>query len=151
MPAATQDHATAYGYLTLNGIDPIQAGYTDGVLPSCTAPCPATPGTSFPNLRNGTYTAWSILRVVTSASGVNLISAKLLVTVMQENVNSSVPDFVSFSAVGSDPGLRYYRSHFLQAGVSPNNGLSSEKEAGGDMGGCIEPVGLAPGVLSCHQ
>src|SRR5580700_10757797 len=28
---------------------------------------------------------------------------------------------------------------------------SGEKEAGGDMGGCIEPVGPAPGVLSCHQ
>jgi hypothetical protein len=53
--------------------------------------------------------------------------------------------------VGTDPGLKYYRSHYLQSGVAPNNGLSGQTEAGGDMGGCIEPVGPAPGVLSCHQ
>ena len=139
-----------YGYLTLNGIDPIQTSYSNGELPTCTAPCPLPAGTSFPNVRNGTYPAWSTLRVVTNASGVNLTTTKQLVVAIQDNVDS-VPDFVPFAAVGSDPGLQYYRSHFLQSGVSPNNGLSSEKEAGGDMGGCIEPVGPAPGILSCHQ
>jgi hypothetical protein len=141
-----------YGYLTLSGIDPIQTTYTNGELPACNpSPCPATPGASFPNLRNGSYKAWSVLRVVTNASGINLTNTKLLVTAIQDNVNSSVPDFVPFSAVGGDPGLKYYRSHYLQSGVTGNNGLSGEKETGGDMGGCIEPIGPAPGVLSCHQ
>lgn len=61
-----------YGYLTLTGVDPTQASYTNGELPVCTAPCPLAPGTSFPNLRNGTYSAWSVLRSVTDASGANL-------------------------------------------------------------------------------
>jgi len=148
--------SSSYGYLTLNGVDPIQASYTGGQLPVCTSSagsgvCPATPGTSFPNLRNGKYRSWSIVRVVTDASGINLTNTKLLVVAIQDNINTTVPDFVPFNAVGSDPGLKIYRSHFLQSGVSPNNGLGGQKEAGGDMGGCIEPVGPPPGVLSCHQ
>ena len=83
--------------------------------------------------------------------GVNLTNSSILVTAIQDNVNSTVPDFVPFKAVGDDPGLRYYRSHFLQSGQTPNNGLSGEREAGGDVGGCIEPVSAAPGILSCHQ
>jgi hypothetical protein len=112
---------------------------------------PATPGSSFPNLRNGTYRSWSVLRVVTDASGINLSNTKILVNAIQNNVNTTTPDFVPFTAVGGDPGLKYYRSHYLQSAVQPNNGLSGQKESGGDVGGCIEPVGPAPGVLSCHQ
>jgi hypothetical protein len=143
--------STNYGYLTLNGVDPIQSSYSNGELPACTAPCPVPAGTSFPNLRSGAYTAWSVLRVVTNASGTSLTATKQLVSAIEANVNGSVPDFVPFSPVGGDPGLQLYRSHYLQSGVSPNNGLSSQKEAGGDMGGCIEAVTPAPGILSCHQ
>lgn len=148
--------SNSYGYLTFNGVDPIQASYSGGQLPVCTSSqgsgiCPAAPGTSFPNLRNGTYRAWSVLRLVTDATGINLTNAKLLVSAIQNNVNTTVPDFVPFNAVGGDPGLKFYRSHYLQSGVQPNNGLSGQKETGGDVGGCSEPVGPAPGVLSCHQ
>jgi hypothetical protein len=142
---------TSYGYVQLDSVDPISTSYTNGELPTCTAPCPATPGASFPNLRNGKYRAWSVLRVVTDVSGVNYTTTSALVTSIQANINATVPDFVPFKAVGGDPGLKYYRSHYLQSGVSPNNGLSGQTEAGGDMGGCIEPVGPAPGILSCHQ
>jgi len=143
--------STSYGYLTRNGVDPIQATYTNGELPTCASPCPVTPGTSFPNLRNGTYKDWTVVMAVTNASGINLTRTKLVVTAIQDNLNTTVPDFVPFKAVGGDPGLKYYRSHYLQATVSPNNGLSGQKEAGGDVGGCIEAVGPAPGILSCHQ
>ena len=140
-----------YGYLQLDGVDPISATYSNGELPTCTAPCPKTPGARFPNLRSGKYRAWSVLRVVTDVSGVNYANTSALVISMQENINSTVPDSVPFKVVGSDPGLKYYRSHYLQIGVAPNNGLSGQTEAGGDMGGCIEPVGPAPGTLNCHQ
>jgi len=157
-----------YGYLTLNGVDPLQPEpysggsfpfiTSGGELPVCTSStgvsgvCPASPGTSFPNLRNGTYPAWSVLRVVTNASGVNLTNTKVLVTAIQDNVNSTVPDFVPFVAVGGDPGLQLYRSHYLQSSVAPNNGTApGSKEAGGDMGGCIEPLVKTAGILSCHQ
>jgi ABC-type phosphate transport system substrate-binding protein len=140
-----------YGYLKLNGVDPIQSSFSTGQLPKCTAPCPKAPGTSFPNLRNGTYRSWSVLRVVTDASGTNLTNTQALVTAMQNIVNSTVPDFVPFKPAAGDPGLSKYRSHYLQSGVAPHNGLGGQKETGGDVGGCIEPVGPPPGVLNCHQ
>jgi ABC-type phosphate transport system substrate-binding protein len=146
-----------YGYLTLDGIDPIQSSYSTGELPVCVSStgvsgvCPAPAGSTFPNLRNGTYKAWSMLRVITNASGVALTNTVLLVNAIQNNVNTTVPDFVPYGSVGGDPGMQYYRSHFTQEGYGPNNGLSAEKETGGDMGGCIEPVTSAPGVTGCHQ
>ena len=140
-----------YGYLTVDGVDPINAFYADGILPTCTAPCPATPGTSFPNLRNGTYDKWSILRVVTD--GVGTPATQSLVSGIQANINSTVPDFVPYAPVGQDPGLQLYRSHFFQSGVQPSNGLPGDSpEAGGDVGGCVRPLSdPAPGVLGCQQ
>ena len=83
-------------YVTLDGVDPIQSSYTNGQLPTCIAPCPVTPGTSFPHIRDGSYRAWTIVRVVTDASGPNLANAQTLVTQAQSVVNSTVPDFVPF-------------------------------------------------------
>ena len=100
----------AYGYITLNNVDPIFASYgpqsstglgydpgqpaTAGTLPgaanlpaSCGGafPCPENQiwagGLSFPNLRNGTYPAWSILRLV--SNGTPLTNAKALVKASQ--------------------------------------------------------------------
>jgi hypothetical protein len=147
--------STSYGYLTRNGVDPIQATYTTGELPTCASPCPQTPGTSFPNLRNGTYKDWTVVMAIAPASGVELTRAKVLVTAIQDNLNSTVPDFVPFIKVGgpggTDPGLTIYRSHYLQSGYAPDNGLSGQKESGGDVGGCVEKTGPAPGILSCNQ
>lgn len=132
--------ATGVGrYVTLDGVDGIQSAYSGGVLPLCTAPCPATPGTSFPHLRDGSYRAWSILRVVTDASGANFTNTKALVTAAQNEVNATVPDFVPADATADgDPGMPYYRSHFKVTGVTgnPNDGNGSGAEKGGDVGGC---------------
>jgi len=80
--------STKYGYLTIDTIDPIFAQYgpggsdpgqpaaANGELPACSASKNGTSGqgclpgdvwnsgNSFPNLRNGTYRAWSLLRTV---------------------------------------------------------------------------------------
>jgi ABC-type phosphate transport system substrate-binding protein len=146
-------NSPSYGYLKLDGVDPIFSSYSNGELPACTAPCPASPGTSFPNLRNGTYRSWSVLRVATDASGTNNTNVKNLVTAMDNEIDLTVHDFVPFSSSqgGKEPGLLYYRSHYTQSGVAPNNGLGGQKESGGDVGGCIEKVGPPPGVLNCHQ
>ena len=61
-------------YITLNSIDPINATYSTGALPACPVvsgqySCPIAGGKSFPNLRNGTYKAWSIYRAVTDSAG----------------------------------------------------------------------------------
>jgi len=144
--------SASYGYLTRNGVDPIQASYTNGEIPACASPCPVTPGTSFPNLRNGTYLDWTIVMVVTNSSGVNLTKAKVVVTAIQDNLNTQVPDMVPFVAVGGDPGLTLYRSHYTQAGYAPSNGLGTTKESGGDVGGCVETrTSTPPGILNCHQ
>jgi len=147
--------ATGAGkYLTLNGVDPITTTYSNGILPTCTAPCPKAAGTSFPNVRKGTYRSWSLLRVVTDASGANFTAVSTLVTNAQNDVNGTVPDFIPYKTTnGSDPGFskELYRSHYLQSGVAPRNGLSGQTEAGGDVGGCIEHVVPAPGVLNCRQ
>jgi hypothetical protein len=106
-----------------------------------------TGGLSFPNLRNGTYPAWSIVRLV--SNGTPLGAAKVLVTHSQKFVVDDVPDYVpALKTVGvtkTDPGLTVQRSHYQQydgagnfLGAAPVNAIA--KEAGGDMGGCIVPT-----------
>ncbi len=158
---------SAYGYITLNGVDPIFASYTggdpgqpgNGTLPaaanlpaSCGAsfPCPENQiwsgGLSFPNLRSGAYGSWSIVRLVSTTSSKALTNANALVKHSQGFVVSSVPDYVPFkkTVAGSitDPGLKYLRSHYQQYdGSGALLGAApvnkGTNEAGGDMGGCI--------------
>jgi len=132
----------SYSYLTLDSVDPLfgNPGYVAGMLPSCTLPCPAAPNTTYKNLRNGAYRSWSMLRAVTDAQGANNTNTANLVSSAQNNINLEVPDFVPYIATGGDAGMQFYRSHFTQSGVSPNNGLPFSEpsaEAGGDVGGCI--------------
>ncbi len=147
-----------YGYLTLDGVDGIFHLYgstidpgqpaTPGVLPSasnlpsaCSGAFPCAEGKiwkgnlSFPNLRNGSYRAWSTLRLI--SNGTALSATELLVDGAQTYVVNSVPDFVPAQKVGaSDPGLPLLRSHYLQEGVAPVN-VSTAGDKGGDVGGCI--------------
>jgi ABC-type phosphate transport system substrate-binding protein len=115
-------------YLTVDGVDPIQASYTNGTFPTCSQPpCPGR--LTFPNVKNGTYPAWSILRAVTVTpvpSGVGtLINAAIA-------ESTQIPDFVPAT------GLTVFRSHYLQSGVAPHNGHKlGSPEAGGDMGGAV--------------
>ena len=164
-----------YAYLTLSNVDPIFASYgpqkatgagydpgqpaTAGVLPAAanlpaacggTFPCAENEiwqdGLSFPNLRNGTYPAWSLLRLV--SNGTPLKNAEALVKASQQVVVTSVPDYVPFvkTVAGSftDPGLLYLRSHYQQydgagtlIGAAPVN--KGTGETGGDLGGQILP------------
>jgi hypothetical protein len=122
----------AYKYLQLGGVDPINATYTNGALPGCPVVngsynCPITAGQSFLNLRNGTYPAWSIYRMITDYSGQTNVAT--LVTQAQKSVNIAIPDFVPFTPVcavspsgSNDPGLDVYRRHFVPTTVqtTPN-------------------------------
>ncbi len=163
----------AYGYVTVNGVDPIFANYNasttaasydaaqpkGGELPGqpdlealaktngyCSAatgyPCEEnqiwTDGLSFPNLRNGAYPSWSLLRAIAATNGGQLTALNTLVGNAQKNVVNSVPDFIPYKAVTcvtgtastdcpdgevKDPGLLVERAHYLQydgAGVSIN-------------------------------
>jgi hypothetical protein len=147
-----------YGYVTLNGVDPIFHKYgstidpgqpsTAGVLPaaanlpaSCGSafPCPEksiwSGNLSFPNLRNGSYRAWSTLRLV--SDGTALANVKLIVSTSNTFAVNSTPDYVPFAKVSTtDPGLFLLRSHYTQEGVAPVN-IATSGDKGGDMGGCI--------------
>jgi hypothetical protein len=148
----------SYGYLTLDGVDGIWHQYgttidpgepaTAGELPaaanlpaSCSGafPCPEnkiwTGNLSFPNLRNGSYRAWSNLRSI--SNGTALAALQLLVKSSNSYVVTSTPDYVPATKVGTtDPGLPLLRSHYLQEGVTPVN-VSSTGDKGGDAGGCV--------------
>ena len=142
-------------YVTLDGVDPINQGYgsyvSDGVtyapgqLPLCLAPCVAAGGTSLPNVRNGSYGAWSIIRAVTDATGVNLTRTQALVTAAQNEVNNTTADFVPFVCTDTtglctgEPGLSVFHSHFTPTGVAgtPHNGNTSSAESGGDVHGAV--------------
>ena len=151
-------NSASYGYLTLNGVDGIFHKYGTkidpgqpaiaGALPSnatlptsCAGDFPCAESKiwsgnlSFPNLRNGSYRAWSTLRIVSNATA--LSNAKLLVTGAQTYVTTTVPDFVPALKVGAtDPGLTLLRSHYTQSGVPPVN-IAVAGDKGGDAGGCI--------------
>lgn len=158
---------TKYGYITLNGVDPIFASYgttldpgqpaVAGELPaaanlpaSCAGAFPCSEhdiwanGFSFPNVRNGTYRAWSLLRLV--ATGTASTNAVALITASNKFVVNAVPDYVPFKTVTgtTDLGTKLLRSHYQQKdgagtllGKAPVN---EPAEAGGDMGGAIIPT-----------
>jgi hypothetical protein len=128
-------NSAKYGYLTLDGVDPLQTTYTDGTIPSCTAPCGVAPNTSFPHLRDGTYRSYTIVRAISFGTSVDP-NLQNLVTNAQNDVDSIEPDFVSFIATpNGDTGLGHYRSHFTASGVAPSN----VNDKGGDVGGVIFP------------
>ena len=139
-------------YATVDGVDPFNASYGSntfqsvsygpGQLPACNAPCPLPNGTSFPNVRNGSYPVWNIVRLITDASGVNKTNAQALITAAQAEVNAKVPDFVPFvcntnTKCSGEPGLTVFRSHYAIAGIATKaaNGNNTAAEAGGDIGG----------------
>jgi len=172
-------------YVTLNGIDPIfhhhvnaaggtaldpgQPNTTYGQVPSAAdTPCGAFPcredqiwagHLSYPNLRSGQYTAWSVLRLI--SDGATLATVKSLVTASQTYAAINTPDFVPGVAVAAsgtfkgDPGLQLLRSHYQQydnsgatIGLGPIDD-SATGDRGGDVGGCIEH--FTPGATGYNE
>lgn len=112
---------SAYGYATINGVDPIFASYgnqvktgtpldpgqpnTPGTMPgastlpaSCSGAFPCSEaviwagGLSFPHVRDGSYKSWSIIRAVAYASALG--NVRNLVKGAQVSAVDDVPDFV---------------------------------------------------------
>lgn len=183
-----------YGYIELNGVDPIfqiyniptglagydpgqLAGTTSGTLPlntpcgtgSAAFPCQESKiwanGFSFPNVRNGTYRAWNILRTLSTGAAETQVG--YVIKASQAYVVSSVPDYIPYTAVTcnatsvpscsptvSDLGLKLLRSHYEQRfGNGTKIGTATVKntstEGGGDMGGFIIPNTI--GVTTYEQ
>jgi hypothetical protein len=131
-----KSNPSQYGYFTLDNVDPLNMTYVDGTIPACTAPCGVAVNTSYPHLRDGTYRAWTIVRVIDAAGGDANVDD--LVTHAQDDVNSVEPDFVSWNATpDGDNGMTFYRSHFTADGVAGVNSETANDERGGDVGGKI--------------
>jgi hypothetical protein len=131
---------TTTKYITVDGVDPINAEYTAGVYPTCTAAsyeadfgCPNVP---FTNVINGSYPIWSVYRAVTASPTPSFVSTILAAA---ETSSTTAFDFAPLTS------LQVFRSHYLQDGVAPSNGHSSVStapytaytEAGGDVGGAV--------------
>jgi hypothetical protein len=108
-------------------------------------------GFSFPNLRNGTYRSWSLLRLV--STGTPSANAVALAKASNKYVVINTPDYVPAAAVtgavGTDGkaiaelGLKLVRSHYQQKdgnNVALGKAPTNVPEAGGDMGGMIIPT-----------
>jgi hypothetical protein len=134
-------------YLTVDGIDPLQQVWTDGLVP--TSGNGLLGNVSLANVRNGSYPIWSKLRFVATPTGVT--GATALASGAASFVSPTQPDFIPTSQ------LEIVRSHFappydhssslnvdfLSSGTDvPSNGTGvsscgSNPEAGGDVGGLV--------------
>lgn len=154
-------------YLQVDGVDPIQQVWSDGLVP--TAGNGLLGDVSFANVKNGSYPIWSKLRLVaTTASGKT--GAAALAAAGQNFISPTQPDFVPTSQLlitrshfappfnanlsTTNPGYAdYYNVNFqsaiLTSGATypnqPANGTGNcntgvtvaTPEAGGDVGGLI--------------
>jgi len=173
----------SYGYLTLDGVDPIFASYNSGApgqpgngeLPACTPPNCNTNAIwgagnpSFPNLRNGTYRAWTVLRGLcdtalptceTDPYGTAALISNLQADISNPTSAEAVADFVPIGQVqyvhahyNIVPGAEHadpFAYYFDQPPVGTAGTLTLDvassapgAEQGGDAGGCTLPINVA--------
>jgi hypothetical protein len=153
--AANVAGLTNVKYLMVNGVDPIQNSYTNGVLPSSGAagdPCAGSVTTcpantiTFKGLNNGDYQLWEPLHIVSATPTPALVTSLIAAA---QTLNSTQFDFVPLSS------LNVWRSHFYLNAINSNvaaNGptinpatpgdlcnpaVGALAEAGGDVGGSV--------------
>lgn len=147
-------NSNSFGYLMIDGVDPLFADYQDtagtigqpavlgspltwgrlpvctpGGVPDCTASSIWNGGLSFPHLRDGTYPAWSELRMICNTAAVHCktgaggdpFGAQSLVDALQQDIHfdhlGGVPDLLPFDDAknwtSSGYGdVAYIRDHF---------------------------------------
>ena len=137
-------------YLTVDGVDPLQQVWVDGLVP--TAGNGLLGNVSFANVKNGSYPIWSKLRLAAVPAG--QAGAQALSSAAQSYVSPQQPDFVPVNQLlivrshfappynSSSP----YTAAFPSSGTNqPANGTSicnagSTPEAGGDVAGLVYTV-----------
>jgi hypothetical protein len=120
-------------YLTVDGVDPLQNFYTNGVLPN--ASNGNLGNVTFQGVNNGDYPIWSLLRLVgpsPTPAGVNNLVAGL------QALNLTQNDFIPMST------LNVWHSHFYLPAIGLNvesNGTTINPATPGDL--CNAPGALA--------
>jgi hypothetical protein len=128
-------------YMTLDGVDPINAIYSGGAFPNCTGFFNTTPAFSctgalptFANVAAGNYRTWSVLRAVIYQSYTPPSSGPSvpgLIQAAQDQAHTSVPDFIpaqfcaNAACSSSTKGLSVFRSHYNISGACAGNGTAS--------------------------
>jgi hypothetical protein len=179
--------ANKFGYLTIDGVDPIFVAYNGadtaqaaagnfGGLPTCNPGVSCnkgsvwTAGVDFPNLRNGSYRAWSLLRAICDTADTHCtgdaFGANALIQQVQADISTnkpkSVADFLPYDDIKyvrshynllggtshAQPFVHYFNQPMINPGTlsSPPNTLDVAQTAlenGGDAGGCILPLNTA--------
>jgi hypothetical protein len=145
----TKATATTGKYLTVDGVDPIQQAWVDGLIP--TSGNELLGNVTMAHVKDGSYPIWSLLRLVSDpalASG-STSPIQQLVTAAANFLTPNQPDFVHASQ------LTIVRSHFAPPGVTfpcfgsavgtangqPANGTGTVLECGGDVGGLVYGIG----------
>jgi hypothetical protein len=147
---------TTAKYVTVDGVDPLQETWIDGLVPQTGNV--AFPNTTLLHVRDGSYPVWSILRYVCDSSvGANnsCSAVNTLFNATQSFVSfgtdASQPDFVPLSSLPvrhshfSPPTVTYQSStngNGTTAAGTPCNGITAQGgletgENGGDVGGSV--------------
>jgi hypothetical protein len=133
-------------YLTVDGIDPLFATYTNGCIPvagETNGHCELA-YVVFTHIKDGTYPIWSIQRLITTCTagttGCQQTESVALAAQAQKEISSTLPDFVPATAAS----LHVFHSHFLPltpssllGSITVANGNCAATEAGGDVGGTV--------------
>ena len=130
--------ATHAKYLSIDGVDPLFANYS-GTIPTTSSELKTV---TFTHIADGTYPIWSLLRLVTTASGATTAAQDLAAGAQifgAPGITATHPDFLPYTS------LHVERSHFTPPGITypgstPQNGMCGTKtEQGGDVGGIPIP------------
>lgn len=118
-------------YLSVDGVDPLNYSWyqSRGAFPNCVAPCPGL--IPFVNMLNGSYPAWTILRVQCYTPCPKGVTG--LVALAQSHA-SKVPDLVPINS------MQVFRSHYdrpEERAPASNGNAGEPPEAGGDVGGAV--------------
>ena len=154
------NYKTDARYLQVDGVDPLQASYTGGTIPTPTGKGGAPlSNVTFTHIIDGSYPIWSFLRLVCIGSGTASCTAAQGVATAAQNyvaLGASVdalhpPDFVPVtSSVNPAWNSVVVRSHFTPPGTSfscgvangtgPTTGSHAALECGGDVGGVVYTI-----------
>lgn len=143
-------NATNMKYVTVDGVDPIQANYVDGTIPQGANLANVT----LQHVADGTYPIWNEERLISYGSGAG--AAATLAGYAQAQVTfgagATHPEFVP------DSRLNVFHMHFAPVGIDFNAtdtpsdgpkvcGAGSNPEDGGDVGGLV--LSLQAGADFC--
>jgi hypothetical protein len=141
-------------YLTVDGIDPIQETWIDGLIPQTTNS--TLSNVTLSHVKDGSYPIWSLLRVegdssVTGGSCAATPGALRALVCSADAFlvglgNPAQPDFIPAASLGlvrshfAPPGITFPCGKTSSGGTSagtPGNGDLSNPECGGDVGGIV--------------